>query len=137
MFTYHFITSKDNNDNYNEKIEKKYLSILIQKYSLQKEGINKEYWMNHVRIISNDQKLTFNYIKDIIIEVSDNYLIQEYEINPCPDFSFYEIDLEIEYCLYKGTYNDFIIIVKEFDIYITIEINCSTKNDFFLYNNII
>jgi hypothetical protein len=137
MFTYHFITSKDNNDNYNEKIEKKNLPILIQKYSLKKEGIYKEYWINHVRIISNDKKLNFNYIKDIIIEVSDNYLIQEYEITPCPSFSFYEIDLETEYTLYKGIYNGFVIIVKEFDIYLTIELNSPIKNHFFLYNNII
>ena len=101
MFLFHYCKQIKNNI-FDEKISKEELNNLIQKYSLKKKGSIKEYWINNVQIISHKNKLSYNYIKDIDIQVINNFIIQEFESKICKPFNFYKTDLEYEYILYTA-----------------------------------
>ena len=133
MFLFHYCKEVTNNT-FDEKISKEELNNLIQKYSLEKKGCIKEYWINNVQIISHDGELSYNYINDITIEKIDNFLIQEFECKECDPFNFYKTDLEYEYILYTNLVNNVLVNIKEFNDYLTIECQTDKKEDFFLYN---
>ena len=133
MFLFHYCKEITNNI-FDEKISKKELNNLIQKYSLEKKGCIKEYWINNVQIISYDGKLSYNYINDNTIEKIDDFLIQEFECKECDLFNFYKTDLEYEYILYTNLVNNVSVNIKEFTDYLTIECQTDKKEDFFLSN---
>ena len=133
MFLFHYCKEVTNNT-FDEKISKEELNNLIQKYSLEKKGCIKEYWINNVQIISHDGELSYNYINDITIEKIDNFLIQEFKSSKCNPFNFYKTDLEYEYILYTNLVNNVLVNIKEFNDYLTIECQTDKKEDFFLYN---
>lgn len=133
MFLFHYCKQIKNNI-FDEKISKEELNNLIQKYSLKKKGSIKEYWINNVQIISHKNKLSYNYIKDIDIQVINNFIIQEFESKICKPFNFYKTDLEYEYILYTAFINNVFINIKEFTNYLVIECQTDKKEDFFLSN---
>tara|TARA_B100000700_G_C14969074_1_gene820369 strand:+ start:185 stop:598 length:414 start_codon:yes stop_codon:yes gene_type:complete len=133
MFLFHYCKEITNNI-FDEKISKEELNNLIQKYSLEKKGCIKEYWINNVQIISYKNKLSYNYIKDINIQKIEDFLMQEFESEICNPFNFYKSDLECEYTLYTNLVNNVLVNIKEFNDYLTIECQTDKKEDFFLSN---
>mgnify|MGYP006923643336 CR=1 FL=1 len=57
MYNYYFC-SKINDDFYDHKLDINKLSYLINKYDLKCNGSIKEYWINNVRIISNNDLIS-------------------------------------------------------------------------------
>jgi hypothetical protein len=133
MYNYYFC-SKINNDFYDHKLDINKLSYLINKYDLKYEGSVKEYWINNIRIISNND-LIFNRIIDRDINFTDDYLIQKYEIYDCDKFNFSETHLEEEYILYENIIDDIKIIVKKYDNFITLmyQSQNNIENNFLYY----
>ena len=140
MFIFHYCKKIDDHL-FDEKVPLHQKDQLIQKYSLDPKYKVKEYWLNHVKIISHSHTREFNYIYDKSIEYKDNFLIQEYIMEPCQSFSFYKTDVESEYMLYENQMDSVYIRLQEYDTYLTIEFHCNNKEDFYknklLYNNII
>ena len=138
MYNYYYC-DKLNNKFYNQKININNLPSLINKYKLINKGIIKEYWINNIKITSNNSEIKFYKVLDKNIFYKNNYLIQEYDQYDMNPFNFYETHLENEYILYKNTIEDIDIFLKKYDDYITIEF-CSKNlinNDNFLCYNII
>ena len=88
MYIYHYCKIV-NEYLFNEKIPCDQKTYLIHKYDLKFKGRIKEYWDKNVRILSSDNKLSFQYINDISIIYKDNYLLQECDMKPCKIYSFY------------------------------------------------
>ena len=138
MYNYYYC-DKLNNKFYNQKININNLPSLINKYKLINKGIIKEYWINNIKITSNNSEIKFYKVLDKNIFYKNNYLIQEYDQYDMNPFNFYETHLENEYILYENTIEDIDIFLKKYDDYITIEF-CSKNlinNDNFLCYNII
>ena len=133
MYNYYFC-SKINNDFYDHKLDINKLSYLINKYDLKCNGSIKEYWINNVRIISNND-LIFHRIIDKDIHFTDNYLIQKYEIYDCDKFNFSETHLEEEYILYENIIDNIKINVKKYDNFITLmyQSQNNIENNFLYY----
>lgn len=133
MYNYYFC-SKINDDFYDHKLDINKLSYLINKYDLKCNGPVKEYWINNIRIISNND-LIFNRIIDKDIHFTDNYLIQKYDIYYCDKFNFSETHLEEEYILYENIIDDIKIIVKKYDNFITLiyQSQNNIENNFLYY----
>tara|TARA_B100000902_G_C27311377_1_gene918637 strand:- start:1325 stop:1729 length:405 start_codon:yes stop_codon:yes gene_type:complete len=133
MYNYYFCF-KINDEFYNHKLDLDKLSYLIEKYDLKCKGDIKEYWINNIRIISNDN-IQFNKIIDKDVYFTDNYLIQQYDILECNTFSFYESHLEEKYVSYENIINDIKIIVKKYDNFITLtyESENNIDNNFLYY----
>jgi hypothetical protein len=133
MYNYYFC-SKINNDFYDHKLDINKLSYLINKYDLKYEGSVKEYWINNIIIISNND-LIFNRIIDRDINFTDDYLIQKYEIYDCDKFNFSETHLEEEYILYENIIDNIKINVKKYDNFITLmyQSQNNIENNFLYY----
>ena len=133
MYNYYFCF-KINDEFYNHKLDLDKLSYFIEKYDLKCKGDIKEYCINNVRIIS-DNNIEFNRIIDKDIYFTDNYLIQQYDILECDIFSFYESHLEEKYILYENIINDIKINVKKYDNFITLtyESENNIDNNFLYY----
>lgn len=133
MYNYYFC-SKINDEFYNHKLDSNTISYLIDKYNLKCKGDIKEYWINNVRIISNNS-LLFHRIIDKEICFSNNYIIQQYDIYECDKFGFYESHLEEKYILYENIINDIKINVKKYDNFITLtyESENNIDNNFLYY----
>ena len=144
MYNYYFC-SNINDDRqrqfYDQKININKLQYFIDKYNLICKDKVKEYWINNVNIISNNDKLTFHKIIDGTTGYDNNYLIHNYDKEICIPFNFYESHLEDEYTLYENIIeSDIKIIIKKYDDYITLHYECeniiNNNNNFLYYNNI-
>jgi len=133
MYNYYFC-SKINDEFYDHKLNLNKLSYLIIKYDLKYINPIKEYWINNIQIISNENELLFNRIIDKNISFNNNYIKQEYDISNCDKFNFSIVDLEQEYILYENTINDIKIKVKKFNDFITLMYESKNNiDDNFLY----
>ena len=138
MYNYYYC-SKINETFFNHKIDYDKLSYFINKYDLTYKNMIKEYWINNVNIISNDNNLSFYKIIDGSIQYDNNYLIHNYDKKKCNPFNFYESHLEDEYELYENITDDIKIILKKYIDYITLHYeseNIINNNKFLYYNNI-
>ena len=138
MYNYYFC-SEINDEFYDHKLDKNKLKYFIDRYKLISKGSVKEYWLNNVNILSNDDSLSFRKIIDNIISYDNNYIIHNYDINECTIFNFYESHLEDEYILYEKIYDNIKIIIKEYTDYITLHYeseNIINNNKLLYYNNI-
>tara|TARA_B100001059_G_C17831481_1_gene584969 strand:+ start:4077 stop:4481 length:405 start_codon:yes stop_codon:yes gene_type:complete len=133
MYNYYFC-SQINDDFYDHKLDINKLSYLINKYDLKCKGSVKEYWINNIIIISNDD-LIFKRIIDKDIHFTDNYLIQKYDMYDCDKFNFSETHLEEEYILYENIIDDIKINVKKYDNFITLmyQSQNNIENNFLYY----
>ena len=127
MYTFYYCTQ--NGLSYNAKIPLQKKEELIQKYLLKYIGEVKEYWENNVQIIFRPNQKQFNYIEDLSIEYNDehNYLIQEYNSKPCPEYNFFKVDQEEQYLLYEGETENVTIQLKEFRSFLTFNYICKEK----------
>ena len=138
MYNYYFC-SKINDEFYDHKLDKNKLQYFIDRYKLISKGSVKEYWLNNVNILSNDDSLSFRKIIDNIISYDNNYIIHNYDINECTIFNFYESHLEDEYFLFERICDNIKIIIKQYDEYITLHYeseNIINNKKLLYYNNI-
>ena len=135
MYNYYFC-SNINDEIYDQKININKLQYFIDRYNLISIGLIKEYWINNVNIISNNNNLSFHKIIDGTTGYDNNYLIHNYDKEICIPFNFYESNLEDEYSLYENIEYDIKIIIKKYDYYITLHYeseNIINNNNKFLY----
>ena len=136
MYKYYYC--KQINDNfYNSKINLDKISYLIKKYDLKYKNYIKEYWINNVLILSNNNDIKFYKIYDKDIQYQNEYIIKSYEIIECIPFNFNETHLEEEYILYENVINDIKVVLKKYSEYITLEFesnNLINNNNFLCYN---
>jgi len=126
MFIYHKCKSI-NDFSYDETIPLSMKDKYINQYNLIDKGIIKEYWIMNVCIQDINNQKTFRYYNDTSIVYSNGYLIQDVDIKACIPFNFYKVDLEDTYTLYSQNINDCVIVLKEYDKYITFEIEGNNK----------
>ena len=136
MYKYYYC--KQINENfYNSKINLDKLSYLIKKYNLEYKNYIKEYWINNVLILSNNNNIKFYKIYDKDIQYQNEYIVKSYDINECIPFNFNETHIEEEYILYENVINDIKVVLKKFSEYITLEFesnNLINNNNFLCYN---
>lgn len=126
MFIYNFCT--DLGDNlFDEKISVNKKEEYITRYKLENKGNVKEYWINNVYIVNNNDKFTFKYIRDLSVEYINNMLIQEVDISECIPFNFYTVDNEYQYELFENTIDGIIYQVKNYGDFITYSYISETK----------
>jgi hypothetical protein len=126
MFIYNFCKSLDNGI-YDEKIKIEEKDIYIEKYNLIGKGSVKEYWINNVMILDNDNHKVFKYVEDISVEYADNYLIQEVKIDDCISFNFFKTDTEIKYELFENDVDGITYVLKVYDDFITYSYKSENK----------
>ena len=136
MYKYYYC-KKINENFYNSKIKLDKFSYLIKKYNLKYKNYIKEYWINNVLILSNNNDIKFYKIYDKDIQYKNEYIIKSYDINKCIPFNFNKSHSEEEYILYENIINDIKIVLKKFSEYITLEFesnNLINNNNFLCYN---
>ena len=118
MYLFHYC-KKINDFLFDEKIEKKHLQFIINKFNLQSKGEYKEYWDKNVKIIANKGILNFSYINDLSVDYKNNYLINEFETEKCINYNFYKVDSEENYTLYENEIDSIKYILKVYDTYLS------------------
>ena len=118
MYLFHYC-KKINDFLFDEKIEKKHLQFIINKFNLQSKGEYKEYWDKNVKIIANKGILNFSYINDLSVDYKNNYLINEFETEKCINYNFYKVDSEENYILYENEIDSIKYILKVYDTYLS------------------
>ena len=115
MYKYYYC--KQINDNfYNSKINLDKLPYLIKKYDLEYKNYIKEYWINNVLIISNNNDIKFYKIYDKDIQYQNEYIVKSYDIDECIPFNFNKTHSEEEYILYENIiYYRYIYSISNFD----------------------
>ena len=116
-----------NDFSYDEKLSLSMKDKYINQYNLIEKGIVKDYWIMNVYIQDINNQKQFKYYNDISITYNNGYLLQEVDIEECIPFNFYKVDLEDTYTLYSQTINDCEIFLKEYNKYITFEIQGNNK----------
>lgn len=135
MYTLTKVTDIEQNNVFNIKINYEDKMKIIEEYNLTLIGEIKEYWINNVNILSNNNELSFNYIVDKNIDYYNNYLINNYDIIESPSFSFYKTDQEEKYILYRKMEDGISFILKDYDKYLVFEISGNDLSK--IKNNII
>ena len=136
MYNYYFCF-KINDEFYNHKLDLDKLSYFIEKYDLKCKGDIKEYWINNVLIVSNNNDIKFYKIYDKDIQYQNEYIIKSYDIDECIPFNFNGTHSEEDYILYENVINDIKVVLKKFSEYITLEFesnNLINNNNFLCYN---
>ena len=118
MYLFHYC-KKINDFLFDEKIEKKHLQFIINKFNLQSKGEYKEYWDKNVKILANKGLLNFSYINDLSVDYKNNYLINEFETEKCINYNFYKVDSEEKYILYENEIDSIKYILKVYDTYLS------------------
>ena len=139
MYNYYFCSNINDGQFYDQKININKLQYFIDKYNLICKDKVKEYWINNVNIISNNNNLSFHKIIDGTTGYDNNYLIHNYDKEICIPFNFYESHLEDEYTIYEKIIEDIKIIIKKYDDFITLHYECENginNENLLYYNNI-
>ena len=135
MFKIYYCKRKINNNMYDIKIKKEDKDKLIQKFSLEEKGNDKEYWENNVLIIMSKDNYSFNYIEDIRYEYvkisGNNFLIHEMKKKPCQPYNFFKVHQEETYKKYQKEEGNIIIELREYQEYLTLTLLCDNINDFY------
>ena len=118
MYLFHYC-KKINDFLFDEKIEKKHLQFIINKFNLQSKGEYKEYWDKNVKILANKGLLNFSYINDLSVNYKNNYLMNEFETEKCINYNFYKVDSEEIYTLYENETDSIKYILKVYDTYLS------------------
>jgi hypothetical protein len=136
MYKYYYC-KEINNNFYNSKISLDKLSYLIKKYDLEYKNYIKEYWINNLLIVSNNNDIKFYKIYDKDVKYQNEYIVKSYDIDECTPFNFNKTHSEEEYILYENVINDIKVVLKKFSEYITLEFesnNLINNNNFLCYN---
>ena len=104
-------------DKYNSKLSFDKKDNLIEKYNLKYVDQYKKYTIQNIEIISNLNSIQFYKLKNK--QIINN--LEIYEIYKLIPFSYFRVDKEEIYQLYKNNINNVDILLKIYDNYITIE----------------
>ena len=132
MYLFHYC-KKINDFLFDEKIDKKHLQFIINKFNLQSKGVFKEYWDKNVKILSNKGLLTYNYINDLSVRFENDYIINEFESEKCIHYNFYEVDSEENYTLYENEIDSIKYILKVYDTYLSFSYESENVMDIKLF----
>ena len=116
---------------FNEKIDISKKNEYIQKYSLCDKGLVKEYWINNLMIESYEGNNNFYFVNDKKVYYENNYIIQDCDKIKTESFNFYKVDTEEEYLYYENKIKSGLIIMKEYNNFLTIEYHYENKDNFY------
>lgn len=124
-----FYGKKIDNNFFNSRIDINKKLFYIKKYNLKNEGEAKDYFLNNIKINCLKDEFKFKkYISKNVI-IKDNYLIEEFDEITFNNFNFFNVDYEENYKLYCNIKDKDMIILKDFDNYITFEIITDNLNN--------
>ena len=92
------------------------------------KGNVKEYWINNVMVLDNDNYKVFKYIEDISVQYADNYLIQEIKMDDCISFNFFLKLIQMtKYELFENVVGEITHVLKVYDNFITYSYKSENK----------
>ena len=137
MYTITKISEIIESNIYDIKIPLSMKEEIINKYKLESHGRVKEYWINNVKIISNNDGFLFDYFIDenSEIDLDLNILIEKYKKVESQSFNFYDSDIEEEYELYQKKNKDYLVQMKIYEKYLVLELSSENLSE--IKNNIL
>jgi hypothetical protein len=137
MYTITKISETIESDIYDIKIPLSMKDEIINNYKLEPHGPVKEYWINNVKIISNNDGFLFDYFIDenSEIDLDLNILIEKYKKVESHSFNFYDSDIEEEYELYQKKNKEYIVQMKIYEKYLVLELSSENLSE--IKNNIL
>ena len=137
MYTITKISETIESDIYDIKIPLSMKDEIINNYKLEPYGPVKEYWINNVKIISNNDGFLFDYFIDenSEIDLDLNILIEKYEKVESQSFNFYDSDIEEAYELYQKKNKEYLVQMKIYEKYLVLELSSENLSE--IKNNIL
>lgn len=137
MYTITKISETIESDIYDIKIPLSMKDEIINNYKLEPYGPVKEYWINNVKIISNNDGFLFEYFIDenSEIDLDLNILIEKYEKVESQSFNFYDSDIEEAYELYQKKNKEYLVQMKIYENYLVLELSSENLSE--IKNNIL
>lgn len=137
MYTITKISETIESDIYDIKIPLSMKDEIINNYKLEPYGQVKEYWINNVKIISNNDGFLFDYFIDENSEIDHdlNILIEKYKKVESQSFNFYDSDIEEAYELYQKKNKEYLVQMKIYDNYLVLELSSENLSE--IKNNIL
>ena len=137
MYTITKISETVESDIYDIKIPLSMKDEIINNYKLEPYGQVKEYWINNVKIISNNDGFLFDYFIDenSEIDLDLNILIEKYKKVESQSFNFYDSDIEEEYELYQKKNKEYLVQMKIYEKYLVLELSSENLSE--IKNNIL
>lgn len=137
MYTITKISETIESDIYDIKIPLSMKDEIINNYKLEPYGPVKEYWINNVKIISNNDGFLFDYFIDenSEIDLDLNILIEKYEKIESQSFNFYDSDIEEAYELYQKKNKEYLVQMKIYENYLVLELSSENLSE--IKNNIL
>jgi hypothetical protein len=137
MYTITKISETIESDIYDIKIPLSMKDEIINNYKLEPYGPVKEYWINNVKIISNNDGFLFDYFIDenSEIDLDLNILIEKYEKVESQSFNFYDSDIEEAYELYQKKNKEYLVQMKIYENYLVLELSSENLSE--IKNNIL
>ena len=130
-YKYNSITKNIKKININEKND------LINKHNFKYNDTYKKYTINNVEILFNIINYNFYKITNKNKIIKNDYIIYDFDETKIELFNFYKTHKEEIYKEYISKKNNYIIKLKEYDNYLTIEIifeNNFNLNNFNLFD---
>ena len=73
----------------------------------------------------------FYFVNDKKVYYENNYIIQDCDKIKTESFNFYKVDTEEEYLYYENKIKSGLIIMKEYNNFLTIEYHYENKDNFY------
>lgn len=124
------LTTENNNNFYNIKINLSKKDYYINLYNLENKGLYKSFYKNNILIVSNSTNTDFYKIKEKEISFKDNYLFIETEKTVTEPFIIFDTDYEEVYTLYTNKINDILINLRIYEKYFELEYITDDLNKF-------
>ena len=124
------LTTENNNNFYNIKMNLSKKDYYINLYNLENKGLYKSFYKNNILIISNSTNTDFYKIKEKEISFKDNYLFIETEKTITEPFVIFDTDYEEVYTLYTNKINDILINLRIYEKYFELEYITDDLNKF-------
>ena len=124
------LTTENNNNFYNIKMNLSKKDYYINLYNLENKGLYKSFYKNNILIVSNSTNTDFYKIIEKDISFKDNYLFIETEKTITEPFVIFDTDYEEVYTLYTNKINDILINLRIFEKYFELEYITDDLNKF-------
>ena len=124
------LTTENNNNFYNIKINLSKKDYYINLYNLENKGLYKSFYKNNILIVSNSTNTDFYKIKEKEISFKDNYLFIETEKTVTEPFIIFDTDYEEVYTLYTNKIYDILINLRIYEKYFELEYITDDLNKF-------
>ena len=124
------LTTENNNNFYNIKMNLSKKDYYINLYNLENKGLYKSFYKNNILIKSNSTNTDFYKIKEKEISFKDNYLFIETEKTITEPFVIFDTDYEEVYTLYTNKIYDILINLRIYEKYFELEFITDDLNKF-------